>query len=164
MIRLTMGMTVLEIVIGIVLFLIGLVPVLTLFSGQERETQLVGEKLLVVNRLRSLLDLVHCRYIAGHFPQAKMEVAPREHVIGGADHPFVIEETIQAEPSKETPGLFRVMVHARWKDPTGNIQGTHEQSLQRLIADPEWGARHEGPTARAPGTVSDEAEVEGGTP
>jgi hypothetical protein len=160
-----LGMSVLEIVIGTVVFLIGIIPVLSLFSGQERETQLVGEKLLVVNRLRSLADLVHCRYIAAHFPQAKMEVAPREHVIGGDDHPFIIEEQLSCEPSKETPGLFRVKVKARWKDPTGTIAGPHEQSLQRLIADPEWGSRHEGPTARAPGgSLADESEPEGGTP
>ena len=44
--------------------------------------------------------------------------------------------------SSRTPGLFEIKASVQWQDATGTLTAPHEQSLVRLVADPEWGSRH----------------------
>jgi hypothetical protein len=155
------ALTLLEVLVGVSIFLIGVAPLLGLFSGQERESQFVGERLLVVNRLRSLLDLVQCRYISEHFMTPSTDTGEREYTIGGGERPLKIHERVRTRTSDQTPGLVKIEVSASWQDPTGTVVGTHVQTLERLIADPEWGSRHQGPTSRQPGPKVNDESPEG---
>lgn len=146
------GLTLVEVLIGLGVLVTGVLPCLLLFSGHERESALIGQRLVVANHLRELADRTSSECIAGHFRQAAFERGPATRVIGFSETGLSVQERAQFWPSEIVPGLYLLRVEVRWKDPTGSFPGPHELSHVRLVADPEWGSRHhEWPPRSAPG-------------
>jgi hypothetical protein len=148
------AITLVEVLLGIVILVLGLVPVLTLYSSEERESAFISQKLLVTNHLRELADRTQSECITSRFARRAFEHGPRERALGGAGAGLSIFERVQVYPSEESPGLWVVRVEARWQDPSGALSGWREQVMLRLICDPEWGSRHGVPARSHAGTLA----------
>lgn len=123
------GLTVLEVLIGVILLVLGAIPLLALFQSQEQETGLIVERLMVTNHLRRELDRLESRSIATRFTSPTVREGPAAVHVGGKREGITVQVTRQLEPSDLVPGLSEARVTARWKD--------RELDLTRLVADPE---------------------------
>lgn len=148
------GITLTEVMIAVLVMVLGILPVLTLFSSEDREAAFIGQKLVVQNYLRELADLTQSHCIAQHFTRGAFEEGPRPYVLPGAGDGIPITERVQVFPSEKVPGLYSLRVEARWTDPTGQLPGVREQVLTRFVCDPDFGTRHTAwPPAASPATV-----------
>lgn len=148
------GITLTEVMIAILVMVLGIVPVLTLFSSEDRETAFIGQKLVVQNYLRELADRAQSECIAQHFTRGAYEDGPRKAELPGMGDGMSLTERIQFFPSEKVPGLYLLRVEAHWTDPTGQLPGVREQVLTRLVCDPVFGTRHTAwPPGASPATV-----------
>lgn len=136
------GLTVLEVLIGVVLLVLGSIPVLALFGSQEQETGLIAERLLVINHLRRQLDRLESHAVATRFAVPVFTPPAAQVHVGGKALGITIDESRSLEPSPVQRGVFEARVIARWQDPTGKTPGFRQLELARLICDPERGAAH----------------------
>ena len=136
------GITLTEVMIAMLVMVLGIVPVLTLFGQEDRETAFVGQKLVVETYLRELADETQSNCIADHFQKGAYEIGTQETILPAAGDGVKITQRIQFFPSEKVAGLYVLRVEAHWKDPTGQLQGIREQVMTRLVADPDWGTRH----------------------
>lgn len=148
--RRVQGLTVLEVLIGVTLLVLGVVPVLALFSSQEQESGIIAERLLVTNHLRRQLDRLESRAVATHFAQPSIAEGPQAAMVGGKTEGLALEEKLELAPSDLVPGLYEAKVSATWQDPTGKATARRDLSLTRLVVDPERGAAHRDWPPRAP--------------
>jgi hypothetical protein len=151
------GITLTEVMIAMLVMVLGIMPLLTLFSQEDRESSFIGQKLIVQNYLRELADQTQSTCIAEHFTRGAFEVGPREAILPQAGDGVKITERIQMIFSDKVPGLYTLRIEAHWKDPTGVLPGVREQILTRLMCDPDFGTRH---TQWPPGST---AATVGGT-
>jgi hypothetical protein len=132
------GLTVLEILVGLVLLAVVAIPIATLSRVQECEGELLAERLLVTQRLNELADGLECASLIDRFTTLPV-VAPRTHEIGG---PGGLEIEEEAQVTQESSGLYRIRVKARWRNALGRFRTFKDMESVRFVADPEWGSRH----------------------
>lgn len=148
------GVTLTEVLIAILVMVLGILPVLTLFSSEDRESAFIGQKLIVQNYLRELADLTQSNCITQHFQRGAFEEGPREVTIASIGEGLKITERIQFFFSEKVPGLYTLRVEAHWSDNTSHVPAVREQVLTRLICDPDFGTRHtQWPPGVSPATV-----------
>jgi hypothetical protein len=154
------GITLPEVLIALIIMVLGILPVLTLYGSEDRESAFIGQKLMVANHLRELADQTQSTLFARHFADGAFE-DPKpgepvvEKVLGGTEVGLKVKQRIQVYPSDKVAGLYVLRVQAQWVDPTGSLPGVREHVLQRLVADPEFGSRRSTwpPVARAAAVV-----------
>jgi len=145
------GITLAEILIAMLVMVLGILPVLTLFSSEDRETAFIGQKLIVETYLHELADLTQSSYIGEHFSRGAFDSGPQDQLLPAAGDGVKVTQRVQIYPSEKVSGLYVMRVEAHWKDPTGQLPGMREQVLTRLMADPDWGTRH---TTWPPGSTA----------
>lgn len=149
------GITLTEVMIAMLVMVLGILPVLTLFSSEDRESSFIGQKLVVQNYLRELADLAQSNCITQHFARGAFEEGPREVKLPAVGDNGKLTERIQFFYVDRVPGLYVLRVEAHWQDPTGQLPGVREQVLTRLICDPDFGTRHTAwPPGASPATVA----------
>ena len=140
--------------IAVLVMVLGILPVLTLFGSEDRESAFIGQKLVVQNYLRELADMTQSNCITQHFQRGAFEEGPRQVALAAVGEGAKITERIQFFPSEKSPGLYVLRVEAHWADPTSNTHAVREQVLTRLVCDPDYGTRHtQWPPGVTPATV-----------
>lgn len=148
------GITLTEVLIAILVMVLGILPVLTLFSSEDRESAFIGQKLIVQNYLRELADLTQSNCITQHFQRGAFEEGPRVVTVAAVGDGLKLTERIQFFPTEKKPGLYVLRVEAHWTDNTSTVQSVREQVLTRLVCDPDYGTRHTAwPPGVSPATV-----------
>lgn len=140
--RMREGITLTEVLIALFIMVLGILPVLTLQSTEDRESAFIGQKLMVANHLRELADQTQSTLFARHFRDGAYEEPLTEKALGGPAIGLKVKQRVQVYPSDKVPGLYVLRVEAHWTDPTGSLKGVREHVLQRLVTDPEFGSRH----------------------
>jgi hypothetical protein len=128
--------------IALVILVLAVVPILSLYEGEEKESMLIGQRLLVANYLKELTDRTQSACIQEHFSRKAFEQGPfTVHIdTGGAG--VSITQRVQFMPAVQTAGLFMIRVEGQWRDPLG----VKNMVLMRMVTDPEWGFRHGTPS------------------
>lgn len=148
------GITLTEVLIAVLVMVLGILPVLTLFSSEDRESAFIGQKLVVHNYLRELADLTQSNCITQHFQRGAFEEGPRQVTIASVGDGIQITERVQFFFNEKVPGLYTLRVEAHWPDNTSTVPVVREQVLTRFICDPDYGTRHTAwPPAVSPATV-----------
>ena len=75
------GITLAEILIAMLVMVLGILPVLTLFSSEDRETAFIGQKLIVETYLHELADLTQSSYIGEHFSRGAFDSGPQDQLL-----------------------------------------------------------------------------------
>jgi hypothetical protein len=148
------GITLTEVLIAVLVMVLGILPVLTLFSSEDRESAFIGQKLVVHNYLRELADLTQSACITNHFQRGAFEEGPRQVTVAAVGDGIKVTERVQFFPTEKVPGLYVLRVEAHWTDNTSNVNAVREQVLTRMICDPDYGTRHTAwPPGVSPATV-----------
>lgn len=139
------GLTLLEVLVGVVILVLGVLPSIGLFSQEERESRLVAQKLMAATHLRERADQIQSRVITERFEVAAFEEGPVMRTLGEGAGSITVQERVQFWRCDQTPGLFQLRVEARWQDKVGGLTGWREHVVMRLIADPEHRGGGPGP-------------------
>lgn len=128
------GLSLVELLVGLVVFTLAFLPIVGLFQGQTRQVGLTRHHLMAQEKAHALLEgavdaLILCRF------QTPPPGAGEE---GDADAEG-FRGRLDASSIADAPGLWTLRATVRWAEERDGRRFEKELVLGRLLSDPEGG-------------------------
>ena len=135
------GLSLVEILIGITLVGVALLPLITLHRGHTVQATHAGSLLRAHTHMMGLLGEAESRLHAARFRSEPTVSGPTSRDVPWGAGVRDVADTVSISPSPHTTGLWEIRVVVTWRDLLAGDAHERQRTAVRLVADPTYEGR-----------------------
>ncbi len=130
------AVSIIEVLVVLSILLLAMLPILSLHRGQTVQASHSGALLRSHAILVELMAEGEGKLFSTRFKETPFTIGPRQKKRPWGKSSIEVTETISAQPSTKTTGLYELRANLTWPENRGTVVVQQQQSMIMLVCDP----------------------------